>query len=158
MWSWKQVTYAHAQIHTPRTSASYHYPSLHPPFGISRPDRSRPITLSHCRPADLSLYHPLPYFPPYLSFSHHFSSLPASAPTHNSLSCLQTVSISKLLKSATYSILLCFLSIALSKVGFFFHVLLTKSPHLTLPNLQPTPLKVPDAPHFPYSYLWLLPL
>lgn len=44
---------------------SYHYPSLHPLFGISRPDRSCPIALSHSRPAYLSLSHPLSY----LSFS-----------------------------------------------------------------------------------------
>lgn len=67
---------------------SYHYPSLHPLFGISRPDRSRPIALSHSRPAYLSLSHPLSYliflYLP-LSFSHRISPLSLSQPPHNSL-------------------------------------------------------------------------
>ena len=39
------------------SSGSYRYLSLHPPFGISQPDRSRPITLSHSgRPIYLHLH------------------------------------------------------------------------------------------------------
>lgn len=85
--SWIQDTYAHTHTdtHCAPPLASYHYPSLHPPFGISRPDRSWPITLSLCRPAYLSLSHPPLSLSRYLSFSHHISSLPVSTPSHNSL-------------------------------------------------------------------------
>ncbi len=79
-------THIHIDTHCAPSPGSYHYPSLHPPFGISRPDRSWPITLSHSRPAYLSLSHPLSYLTFSVSlFFHTISPLPVSSPSHNSL-------------------------------------------------------------------------
>ena len=55
--------------------------------------------------------------PPLISYSlcislfHTISPLSLSQPPHTTLSCLQTVSVSKLLKSYAYPILLCFLAL-----------------------------------------------
>lgn len=133
-------THTHTERHTcwAPSPGSYHYPSLHPPFGISRPDRSWPITLSHSRPAYLSLSHPLSYltFSISLLFTPYLLSL--SRPPHTTLSCLQTVSVSKLLKSSAHPILLLLFSFALFKVSL--HLPSTTSRHLTLTNLLLAPL------------------
>lgn len=124
--------------HCAPSPGSYHYPSLHPLFGIGRPDRSRLITLSHSRPAYLSLSHPplISYFL-CLSLFHTVSPLSLFQPPHTTLSCLQIVSVSKLLKSSAYLILLCFLAL-LSEVSL--HLLSTKSHYLALTYLLLTPL------------------
>lgn len=77
--------HTHTDTHDAHSSGSYHYPSLHPPFGISRPDRSWPITLSHSKPAYLSLYHPLSYLALSVSLFHTISPLFLSQPPHTTL-------------------------------------------------------------------------
>lgn len=83
------------------------------------------------------------------SLFHTISPLSLSQPPHTTLYCLQTVSVSKLLKSSAYLILLLF-SFALSKVSL--HLLSTKSRYLTLTNLLLT------LSRFCTIFLWILPL
>lgn len=67
------------------SSGSYHYLSLHPPFGISRPDRSWSIILSYSRLSYPSLSHSTSYLTLCVSYFHTLS--PHSwfqPPAHNS--------------------------------------------------------------------------
>lgn len=67
------------------SSGSYHYLSLHPPFGISRPDRSWSIILSYSRLSYPSLSHSPSYLTLCVSYFHTLSPHSWSQPpAHNS--------------------------------------------------------------------------
>lgn len=103
-------THTHIGTHCARSSGSYHYPSLHPPFGISRPDRSWPITVSLQAVLSISISRSLISYSLYLFFTPYLLSL-CLQPPHTTLLCPQTVSVSKLLKSLAYPVLAVFLAL-----------------------------------------------
>ena len=137
-------THTHTHTHTnTRTLCSLSrlisLPIITPPIW-HQPARSIMADNSVSLQAGLSISISPPLISYFLCISlfHTISPLSLSQPPHTTLSCLQTVSVSKLLKSYAYPILLLLFSFALAKLSLYLPP--TKSRYLTLTNLPLTPL------------------
>lgn len=142
MWSWTQDVHTHTHTQC-SLSRLISLPIITPPIW-HQPARSIMADNSVSLQAGLSISisPPLISYFVCISLFHTISPLSLSQPPHTTLSCLQTVSVSKLLKSYAYPILLCFLALLSQKLSL--HLPPTKSRYLTLTNLLLTPLWVPQ--------------
>lgn len=147
--------HTHVGTHCAPSSGSYHYPSLHPPFGISRPDRSWPITVSLRAVLSFSIS-PFLISCSLYPFFHTISPHCLSQPPHTALLCLQTVSDSKKLLKSPPTLSSMFLAL-LSPMHFFS---IFCPPAVIGIRQSYTDILLSFVACFPYTYmhLYLLPL